>query len=736
MRDLIEKEQAIRAFQGGVASRVLRQAQSALIGVCLLFALYAATIVAGLHEAAKTDGIFRSMHVRHPAIVYRDSQYVPHIRAQSDRDGYFAEGFVEGSDRLFQMDLVRRYVYGRLSEVLAPAYLATDEDMRTLDARDIVDREWRALPQSERTALQAFSDGVNAAIQRQPLPVEFRLLLYRPERWTPQDSLAVVFGVCASIGDGVEDVRARDEQWNMLGAQRFADLLPLSDREYDVTASGNVPRQPHETARIAWAGGHPLTTARAGSNAWAAGSARSVDGHALLANDPHLNAGIPGFWYALEIRTPNLHVAGVTIPGIPGVILGHNDRVAWGSTNGIATTLSVFDAGNLSSKNWRTEVFHLRFGKDVRVRYYRGAHEFGGEPGVPETLVRWPMYDNRRSALTTILALDRARSTRDAMRAIAMYAGPPQNFVVAGADGRIAYHLAGAIPNDPAWGRYIHEARDLRSTFAPIPFDRLPAVAPSRSAIAVSANNKMYGAGYPYRLSAMFAPPYRAYRIAELLHVRARYDWRYFAAMQLDTFSNVDAAFARQIARYAQQHPGYLPPGTEAALKSWRGRFAPYSHGAAVEHALRAAAESISVSPYGAIAAARSASLAPEYADALRDAATGTRRAWSDAGKIDVLHPFGTIGFPFLNGAPLPGDGDEYTIHVQTEQLSQSFRAVWEPGQWDRGGLSLPTGESGEIGSGHYDDLRAAWIRGKLQPLPFDDSSVRRAAREKLVLLP
>jgi len=734
MHDLIEKEKAVRAFRGSVAGRVARQLASLLTAAALFCIAFTVAGGLGLRQAANADGTFAGLNVRRPVRIYRDAQYVPHIRAADERDLFFAEGFAQGSDRLFQMDLVRRYVYGTLSEVLAPQYLAFDEQLRTLDARDVVARQWRALPGSTRRMLQAFSDGVNAAMSRQPLPVEFRLLLYEPKAWTPQDSLAVSFAVCASIGETPDDVRARDAFWRAFGPQRFSEMLPLSDVRFDVTAAGVHARSRAVRVAASWRAGRSLSTMRAGSNAWAAGGAHTADGNALLANDPHLSAGVPGFWYAVEMEAPHWHVAGVTIPGLPGVVLGHNQHLAWGTTNAIATTLSVFHAARTSRAFWRTEVFHVRFGKDVSLRYYRTAREFAAEPAAAQTLVRWPLYRSAHSPVETILALDAAASIAEAMRVMSHYAGPPQNFVVADDRGRAAYHLAGAIPDDPAWGRYVHPASDLRSDYPVIPFGRLPHVDASTTAVAISANNKMYGSGYPYRLSAMFAPPYRAYRIAQLLRSRSRYDAAFFARMQLDTASVADLDFARALVRYAAEHRGFLSTRTQQALMQWDGRFSSGSSAASVEHALRSAAESVSVSPYDALQAI-AYSPPEQYVNALK-AADAVAQPWARSGRVEVLHPFGLIGFPFLNGAALPGSGDEYSVRVQTQRLTQSFRAVWQPGRWDRGGLSLPAGESGEIGSGHYDDLRAAWIRGKLAPMPFDDASVKRAARHVLILQP
>jgi acyl-homoserine lactone acylase PvdQ len=155
-------------------------------------------------------------------------------------------------------------------------------------------------------------------------------------------------------------------------------------------------------------------------------------------------------------------------------------------------------------------------------------------------------------------------------------------------------------------------------------------------------------------------------------------------------------------------------------------------------HALREAVERDGVSPDAPFDALRAASPSPQVLQDLTYAANDdvdTQR-WGSAGKVGVLHPFGPIGFPFLDGATMPGDGDEYTVRVQTNDLTQSFRAVWEAGDWENGGVSIPSGESGEIGSSHYDDLAEAWIRGRMESLPFSDDAVRRATRETLLLSP
>ena len=737
MADLIEKEKAVRAFQGSVSSRMARhvKAWSAVIGACAI--AYCAYALSGIYAAARTSGTIAGAAVFHSTTIYRDSRGIPHIRAADEHDAFFAEGFAQGSDRLFQMDLFRRYIYGQLAEIVGPIQLGNDEAMRTLDVRDIAERQWKHLVPVDRDALQAFSDGVNTAMKTQPLPIEFRLLLYQPRPWTPQDCLAVTLAISASLGDTPENVLERDALWRSLSHSQYAQLLPLSDPSYDVSAGAARSHARSVQSTLAWSTRRGVAVSAAGSNAWAAGGSHTTSRHALIANDPHLNVSIPGVFYAVEMRAPGLHVAGVTVPGIPGVVLGHNGSIAWATTNAMVSTISLFRFGKLNPKAWKSETFHVRFARDAQRPYYRTDREFGipqGRSGL--ILVRWTPFYETRSALSTVLALDRASGVSQALALLAHYTGPPQNFLIAGPRGQVAYHLAGPVPDDPAWGRYVHSAFDVGNAYREIPYDRLPFAQPSRGAVLVSANNKMYQDGYPFRLSAMFAPPYRAYRIADLLHARSLYNAPYFARMQLDAFSPADAEFAHRLAAYARSHDGILPRSVVDRLAGWNGEFTPQSSSATLEHELRTAAENASISPYAAFYALRSKDPPVELIDALRDPLMNSQRTqpWGRAGAVAVFHPFGPIGFPFLNGIQFPGDGDEYTIHVQTSGLSQSFRAVWSVGDWESGGLSIPSGESGEIGSTHYDDLSAPWIRGELRPLPFSDAAVTRAAKTRLLL--
>ncbi len=735
------------AFDAAVA-RACRHGVALLLAGGALALAYAGSVAWGFRAHAVTAGDFvePSLHAR--VVISRDGRDVPHIAASSEHDLFFAQGFVEGSDRMFQMELTRRYATGTLAEVLGPRALTIDREQRYYDVRDIAERQWRAMGGRERAALIAFSKGVNAAMRTQPLPIEFRLLLYRPRPWEPQDSLAVSLAVSIALADSWHDVLARNDTWRRYGPREFDQYFPLSDASYDVALNGASHRSSHRGATasvVALQAGRlaPRTiAARAGSNAWAVGGQATASGRALVANDPHLDLTIPGLWYLEDLRAPGMHVAGASIPGAPGVLLGHNQRIAWAATNADASAMSLFEAGRLEPRSWEREVFHVRFSKDVTGAYYRTAHEFGvpnSYEGGRLTLVRWPLFYQRSSAVAAFLALDRATSATAAMRVLAGYSGTAENFVVADARGDVAYHLAGSVPQDPAWGRYVYPAGDLRRRFRIIPFSQLPGVAVSAKATIVSANNKMYGARYPYRLSASFEPPYRAYRIAELLRSHRRYDAAYFALMQLDAVSPVDLEFARMVSAAISRNGDPSDRTVARELDSWDGTFAQGSRAATLEHALRTRLEQSAPSLYALLRQFRSSGGAGDVGADLRGAlflAPERMQPWGRAGSVRIEHPLAPLRFGFLNGATLPGDGDEYTIHLQEPGFSQSFRAVWEAGNWDAGGIAIPSGESGEPGSGHYSDLSADWIAGRLEPLPFNKRAVEAATRERLILEP
>ncbi len=758
-----------RRFPGAVT-----RALAALL-LLVLFALlvWIVWIAIGMRASAQTSGTVHAPGLIASVRIVRDDRDVPHIYASNEHDLLFAQGYAEASDRLFQMDLLRRYVYGRLAEVLGPAVLSADENARIADIRGIVARQWANLDTHDRQIVEAFTQGVNAAMAREALPVEFHVLLYKPQAWKPQDCLAVGMATVLDLIDPWDDVIRRDAIGRDARAAPLLDLYSITDPAYDSPIAGmrvaRVPPLPNRTSNRTAAMKLPRYRDRPpiGSNEWAIGAAHSATGRALLANDPHLRLGIPGVWYLVDLHGPGMHVAGGALAGTPGLVLGHNDDIAWGATNGTVATESLY-RDPLAGARERVEIFHVRFSADRSFTYYRTRHGFVAQTsGRTGYSVNWPGGASPLSPLQAFEELDRAHSISQALRALRNYPGPPQNFVIADRSGEVAYHLAGLIPNDPLWGLGVHAP--TAPFYRAIAFERLPHVAASRNALLFTANNRMYGAGYPYRLSPNFAAPYRARRIQVLLRSKAKLTAGDLASFQNDTLSYPEREVARQtLAAIRRKHldaDTALRPYARA-LEQWNGRFDPGSHGAPIAWELRRVAVA-NLAEYNAGARARDYQSSANNADvvllvrvlrerprgwwphddydallidslrlAIKTYGTRMLQTWGEYGRFTVRHPLASLGMSFLNGTTFAGDGDSFGIHVQTPTHSQSFRAVWDVGNWDAGGMVIPSGESGEPGSGHYTDLSAAWMHERLVPFPFSDAAVRSSARATLTLVP
>ena len=716
-----------------IFNRLALIALGVLIALLIFALVLAADDVAGFHAQAKIDGALTLPGLSAPVEIIRDARDIPHIRAQNEHDLFVAQGFAEGSDRLFQMDLTRHFVYGRLSEWFGSAVINVDERQRIVPVADIITREFAKLTAPQRAELQAFADGVNAAEVQQPMPFEYRLLFLQPQPWHAQDSLAVGFATVLNLADSYKDVLDRDAWYRAGGLKALSQQFPFSDPKYDVPIVGSIHRDPKAREAANWSPAPERNIP--GSNQWATGAARNATKRALLANDPHLDLSIPGIWYLVDLRAPHFHAAGGSLAGTPGVILGHNEHVAWGATNGTVAAVSVFHVRDEPKSAKVEETFAVRFGPQIHKVYYRDAGGFYVDRNAWFEKVVWSAYTKARSPLIAFDGLDRSASIEDAMRALSQYPGPTQNFVLADRSGRAAYTLAGLIPNDPVWALHSHPQSERAREFPDIPFAALPHVAASISAEVFTANNRMFGDGYPYRLSATFTPPYRAYRIKQLLDARKKYDVDYFWKMQSDTLSIAELEYAKNILISARKHPKLVPAAQRKlvdALSGWDGRFDGGSIGATAIHALRVAAHPYEPrAPFATVLHQSRAAGMPDFADAKAD-----ERPWRIAGAIPILNPLDNFGIPWLNGATLPGDGDAYTVHVQNGTLSQSFRAVWDVGNWDAGGMIIPAGESGQPGSPYYQNLTLSWIAQKLQPLPFSDRAIDAQKTATLTLQP
>jgi penicillin amidase len=735
---------------------VIRYARSAVV-IVLLVVVGAWGFSWGVaRPQPQTSGTLRVAGLSAPVTVIRDRRGVPHIHAHSDADAYFAQGYVVAQDRLFQLDLLRRLVSGELAEVFGSPALLSDSNHRKLRPRALARRIYANMSPAERSAIDSYTAGINAAMAHEPLPVEFRLLFYHPKPWLPEDSVLAGLETILDLTNDWDAILAREQVNHAIGRDGTEQLEPVSDPAYDVPLEG-VPapvscrppvhsEPPNISLRNA---APPIVLAHApveASNEWAIGGARTADGDALVANDPHLNYTEPGQWYLVELQTPTLHVTGAALPGTPGVVLGHNDDLAWGVTSATVSTVTVYREPLDAVRTIGRENIGVRFGAPVAFADQVTRHGFvvDEEDGFAYA-AQWTTDRDAKSPLAELLALDHASSVDAALRALASFPGPVLNFVLGDRSGRVAYHMAGHIPIDGVWSRYVVDGAKVPDAWhGYVPFDELPQTAPSRFAIVYNANNRVYGSDYPYRLTDHFVPAYRARRIHDVLESSGPLDVADMQRLQVDDLSLPEYEFARGLADYLRGKPDASSDehAIQWTLEGWDGRMTPESHAATLAHELLDAA----LTRYSTLVLGTS--LGPAWRENIGDPeatasmlcalrshalsyhdlfagyiAYDAPQPWGEAGSVTIHHPLHALGIPFFDPPAFPGSGDFASVKVQTPKHGQSFRAVWDVGAWDRGGIILPVGESGRPGSPYLDDEQQPFADGQNLPLVSGDRS-------------
>ncbi len=509
------------------------------------------------------NGRIQIAGLSHPVEIIRDQWGVPHIYAQSEDDLFFAQGFVHAQDRLFQMDTHRRVGAGRISEIVGPSGLATDRFARYFGWPRAAEAQVAGMGTEVAGVMGSYCAGVNAFISQGNIPLEFNLLAYRPEPWRYIDTAS--WGAVLAWGLSVnwESEMLRSLLLETLGPEKTADLTTPYGVDYQSVIPDEVVGRGLADALLRdyqqFLSNMPLSTVPTGkgvgSNNWVVDGKRTSSGRPILANDPHLPPIFPALWYENHLIGGDYNVTGFTMPGVPGVIIGHNEQISWGLTNAFPDVQDVYierfhpDDDTLCEANgqWMTaetvhEEIKVRGRKPVRetVRYTQHGPVFSdllSEDGRGLSL-KWASH-SQNDHLRTVLGMNKAANWTQFRESLRHWGFPSQNVVYADKDGNIGYQMPGLIPIRrkgagivpvPGW-------RDDYEWDGWIPFEELPISFNPDSGMIVTANNRVQGDSYPHFLSSEWLPDYRAKRIKELLDEHNPLTLADNARIQFDTVS-------------------------------------------------------------------------------------------------------------------------------------------------------------------------------------------------------
>jgi penicillin amidase len=558
--------------------------------------------------------------------VLRDAKGVPHIRAQSREDLFTAQGYVMAQDRLWQMDLVRRAASGRLSEIIGPQTLEIDRSFRRLGLSEAADREVSLLDADERAVLDAFARGVNRYIsEKHPLPVEFTLLRYDPEPWRPADTLLIIGYMYQSLTSSWRWDLNRLEVSARIGKQRASFLYdptspydhpivgaptalakistppvpgnapnanPLGDASpaiFNATIPDSVPTQTSDDSSSALWGFAQDTLfefdeqvrAAFGSNNWVVDGSHTASGKPLLANDTHLPLSTPSIWYIVQLSAPGWNAEGFTLPGVPGIVIGHNDKIAWGFTNDGADVQDLFAEkfnpanpleyrvnGQWVAAQNRKEIINVK-GKapetlDVIVTRHGPVMSQQGNTGYS---LKWTATEPGGLA-HSYFGMQFAHNWKEFRESLRDAAGPGQNIVYADVEGHIGFIVAAKIPvrkcaafpppDSPLPADTLCGAAPMpgdTDAFAwngYIPFDELPQVLDPPGGIIATANAQVAGPAYPHFMTATWMTPWRVDRIFTLLgEPGKKFTPQDFNAIQNDIVAELDLMVAKELVKAA-----------------------------------------------------------------------------------------------------------------------------------------------------------------------------------------
>ena len=793
---------------------------------------------AGLNETGSTGTGLKGQAkpaLSAPVIVRRDAHGVPHIEAATEHDLFLAQGYVTAQDRLWQMDAFRRNANGELAEILGPTLIGHDRAQRVLQIRNTAQHLYANLPAQDRDRLDAYARGVNLFIaqHQDSLPPEFRLLGYRPQPWSGADSVSIGLMLAQMLDTHWEVKLSREIVAARLHNPKLeADLYPTGswrdhpptgippqlsqpqpapppatddgNEEDDAPSQARAKPAAHEdpAALSALLGLPSCAGCAPGSNNWVIGGAHTASGKPLLSNDMHLQLSAPNIWYIADLQSRGgsqsggergYHVSGVTLPGLPFVIAGRNEHVAWGFTALHADVQDLYvekldGKGNYLALGgaWKPlvvdhEVIHVRGGKDVTLDVQLTAHGPLVNPLFAKEkrpiALRWTLYD---PALNTppLYQLNVASNWAEFSKALGAWCWPTQNVVYSDDQGHIAYHAIGRVPLRPGglmgvpiqMGGKQNAEHEWRGY---IPFDLMPGVADPPSGLLATANSRVTSGASPYPLTLEWADPYRVERIYKALEGRDQLKPADLVALQTDVYSEVDQELGHRFA-YAIYHT----PNADARLRkaaslmrAWDGRLTTSSAAASLVTQARRALWPLLLEPKLGADAKQYRWAEQNFAEeeivmhASPDWLPSAYKNWDalltdavrkgmDEGKapadvarwsygswhtVQIEHPLARF-LPFISRlagtGPQPLSGDTTTVKQAAHSIGPSQRFTMDWSQIDGSTENIVLGESGNPLSPYFRDQWQDWYGGTTFELPFSEPAVAAQTRHTLRLLP
>ena len=815
----------------GVPARQRFSIGRLLLWLLLLLILLAAGVIAYAYYVARAalpqlDGSLKVTGLSADVKVTRDGHGVPTIEAATLEDLFMAQGYVTAQDRLWQMDIMRRFAAGELSEILGEDTLKIDLEQRILGLHAAARKSLQMSSPRDRSCFDAYARGVNAFIKSHAsnLAIEFRILKYRPKPWQSEDSIVIANQMVKDLNYyAFGDAFTREKILAKLGPELTFDLYvnrswhdrpptvmreDLNDQENqgdsdddeDDDGPDNSVTQHRNSRSEIWA--QAFQNAREavnGSNNWVVSGEHTVTGKPLLSNDMHLGHQMPNLWYEAHLKSGAIDVAGVTLPGMPFVIVGHNQRIAWGFTNVGPTVADAFienfnaQGAYQTPKGWqqpehRAEVIHVKGGPVVTLNVKITRHG----PIVTDILpgetrqiaLRWTLYEGLHMPFFDV---DTAQNWDDFRKAFSQLDAPGQNVVYADVDGNIGYHATGHVPIRAAGDGSlpVSGADDAHEWTGYIPFDKLPSIYNPPSGVIGTANGRITPNTYPYSISAEWEAPWRTERIYHVLESGRKFTAADMLALQNDIHSENDL-FAAERFVYGVDHaakPSARAKQAADLMRNWDGRMSAAS--AAPTVAVRSAQEltrlllepRLGAAPedpaqvkttlswktyawemrtvwlqnillhqpkrwlpekYPSFDELLTAAVEAAVADPAAPKDLASWR-WGNYNAIDIDHPvLGKI--PLIGRWAAPGlkeqSGSAYTVKAVTRHHGPSERFTANLAELDQSTLNTVTGQGGNFLSPYYMDQWRAWYEGFTFTLPYTSQAVQANAAHRLVLEP